>query len=175
MPDEKPRIETARRLRRAMTIPERRLWNLLRNRSVAGLKFRRQVPVGPFVVDFYCESARLAVELDGASHDNRGDYDKARQRYLEGQGLRVLRIHNEELLEDAEAVLLTIAKAAHVDLRAYFGNLFGAQAGSGGVRHPLTPGPSPEGEGGLEPSREKRPEAPRKRPEPEEQHPLTAP
>ncbi|MDQ3332941.1 MAG: endonuclease domain-containing protein [Planctomycetota bacterium] len=132
-----------------MTIPERRLWNLLRNRQLAELKFRRQVPVGPFVVDFYCEAAQLAVELDGLSHDNRGEYDKRRQKYLEEQGIRVLRMQNDELLENAEAVLLGIAKAAGVDLRTHYGNLFGAaQAANAAAGRPLTPDPSPEGEGG---------------------------
>jgi len=135
-----------------MTIPERRLWNLLRNRQLATLKFRRQVPIGPFVVDFYCESAKLAVELDGVSHDNRGGYDKRRQQYLEEQGIRVLRIQNDDVLTDAEAVLLGIAKTAGVDLRREYGNLFGpAQAKNAPAGRPLTPDPSPEGEGGWIP------------------------
>ena len=148
MQEHRSPIKTARKLRQRMPDPEHYLWSLLRNRKLAGLKFRRQHPVGPFVVDFYCESAKLAVELDGMSHDGRGGSDKSRQRYLEEAGLTVFRIHNEDLLQDAEAALLGIAKAAHVDLRSYYGNLFGpTQATSGSPRDPLTPDPSPPGEG----------------------------
>ncbi|MGC1274684.1 MAG: DUF559 domain-containing protein [Planctomycetaceae bacterium] len=143
-----PNTEKARDLRRRMPSPERYLWSLLRSRKLAGLKFRRQVPIGPFVVDFYCESARLVVELDGMSHDGRGDYDKRRQRYLEEAKLTVFRVQNEELLQDTEAVLLGIAKAAHIDLRSYYGNLFGpTQAANERTRPPLTPLPRERGTG----------------------------
>jgi very-short-patch-repair endonuclease len=149
MPDKNPnRVEAARELRRRIPDPERYLWSLLRNRKLAGLKFRRQVPIGPFIVDFYCEAAMLAVELDGASHDNRGAYDKSRQRYLEAAGIKVFRVQNEELLEDMEAVLIGIAKTAHIDLRAFHHKSRDeAQARSEPARDPLTPNPSPQGEG----------------------------
>jgi len=75
--------ERARLLRRDSTIPERILWKLLRDRRLSGAKFRRQHPVGPYVVDFYCPSHGLVVELDGRSHDDHGLQDQERERYLE--------------------------------------------------------------------------------------------
>src|SRR5262249_43802960 len=78
--------ERARQLRRASTVPERIIWGLLRDRRFKGHKFRRQHPVGPYVVDYYCASARLVVELDGRSHDDRGTADIERQRYGRDRG-----------------------------------------------------------------------------------------
>ena len=76
-----------------MTASEWRLWNKLRGRQLDGWKFRRQAPIGPFVVDFVCFAARLVVELDGSSHDDvKFDYDERRQAWLESQGFRVLRL-----------------------------------------------------------------------------------
>ena len=77
----------ARELRRDSTFPERLLWSRLRNRGLFGLKFRRQHPIGPFVIDFYCRESSLAVELDGRSHEGRESYDDARTDWLESQGL----------------------------------------------------------------------------------------
>jgi very-short-patch-repair endonuclease len=88
---------------------------MLRDRRLAGLKFRRQHPVGPFVVDFYCHAARLAVELDGMSHEGQADQDRRRTEYLEQEGLCVFRVTNDDLLDDPEAVALAIARAAGVE------------------------------------------------------------
>jgi very-short-patch-repair endonuclease len=101
-----------RRLRRDTTFPERLLWSRLRTAQVAGLKFRRQHPVGPFVVDFYCAEASLVVELDGRSHDGKADSDEQRSSYLRGLGLRVIRYTNDEVLEDIDAVVEEIARHA---------------------------------------------------------------
>ena len=69
------------------------MWNKLRGRQLDGWKFRRQSPIGPYVVDFVCFEARLVVELDGTSHDDTNvDYDERRQAWLESQGFRVLRL-----------------------------------------------------------------------------------
>ena len=73
-----------------MTETERRVWSRLRNRQVHGYKFRRQVPVGPYFVDFLCWSDRLAVEVDGPLHDDRTD--KLKDEYLKAQGFRVFRV-----------------------------------------------------------------------------------
>ena len=76
-----------------MTSSEIRVWLYLRRRKLDGWKFRRQHPIGPYVVDFYCPAARLVVELDGNSHDgSKDEYEDRRQAWLESQGYRVLRL-----------------------------------------------------------------------------------
>jgi very-short-patch-repair endonuclease len=101
---------------------------LLRNRRLAGLKFRRQHSVGPYVVDFFCHGARLAVEVDGGVHDDlaRAAYDAERQRMLEGSGLRVVRVSNVEVLGQPETVLARIIEAA----RPHPGPLPGGEGGA---------------------------------------------
>jgi len=111
--------ERARQLRADASKPESLLWFALRNRSVAGLKFRRQFPLGCYVVDFICLESRLVIELDGESHEGRIEYDAQRTRYIESLGYRVFRVTNEEVLQDVESVALGIAKAAGVDLHAW--------------------------------------------------------
>jgi very-short-patch-repair endonuclease len=75
-----------------MTVTERRLWSHLSNRQLDGWKFRRQVPIGAYFVDFLCNAAKLVIELDGSTHDElRFEYDQRRQAWLESQGYRVLR------------------------------------------------------------------------------------
>lgn len=99
--------ERARRLRREATSAEKRLWEYLRDRRLAGLKFRRQHPIGNFIVDFYCHELRLVVELEGSIHDKpeQAEYDAGRFRWLEAQGYTILRFRNEEVFEDLEGVL----------------------------------------------------------------------
>jgi very-short-patch-repair endonuclease len=104
-------IRRARQLRRDMTGPECRLWYALRDRRVVGSKFRRQVVIGPYIVDFYNHAARLVVELDGDSHADRGASDRAREAWLEAQGLRVIRISNDDVLHDLEGAVEGIANA----------------------------------------------------------------
>ena len=106
----------ARRLRRDATVPEQIVWGMLRGGRLAGLKFRRQHPIGPFVVDFYCHHIGLVVEVDGMSHDERAEEDRRRTEYLQQQGLRVFRVTNDDVLEDPEAVARGIAHAAGVEL-----------------------------------------------------------
>lgn len=101
----------ARKLRQEMTPPEWRLWRQVRNRRLLGLKFRRQVPLGRFVVDFLCEQHRLVVELDGDSHAGQQDYDRRRDIYLIAAGYRVLRIANRDVTGNLEDVLALIAEA----------------------------------------------------------------
>ena len=109
----------ARQLRATSPIPERVLWNVLRNRQVAGLRFRRQIPVGPYCVDFICSSAKLVVELDGMSHDGRQKHDAKRTEYLSEQGLRVFRVTNDDVLDDVESVAIAIAREAGIDVVAW--------------------------------------------------------
>lgn len=90
---------------------------MLRNRQVAGLRFRRQIPVGPYCVDFICSSAKLVVELDGRSHEGRRKHDAKRTEYLNGQGLRVFRVTNDDVLDDVESV--AIAREAGIDVVAW--------------------------------------------------------
>jgi very-short-patch-repair endonuclease len=107
-------IRRARGLRHEETPPEELLWLVLRNGQIGGLKFRRQHPVGPYVVDFYCHSAALVVELDGMSHDRRASQDAARTGYLESQGLRVLRVTNEDVMDNLDGVTREIARLTGV-------------------------------------------------------------
>jgi very-short-patch-repair endonuclease len=99
----------ARQLRRAMTEAEDRLWQELRGRKLAGLKFRRQVPIGPYVADFLCADALLIVEIDGSQHAESAT-DVARTKFLNAKGFRVLRFWNDEVVREVDAVCDTIIR-----------------------------------------------------------------
>jgi very-short-patch-repair endonuclease len=100
----------ARELRRNATDAERHLWFALRDRRLAAYKFRRQRPIGPFIVDFACIEHRLVIEADGGQHaDNPAD--DARTAWLMSQGWRVLRFWNNDILVNTEGVLLSILEA----------------------------------------------------------------
>jgi very-short-patch-repair endonuclease len=104
--------DTARELRKYLTDVERRLWTALRNRQFEHHKFRRQQPIGPYVVDFVCFEEKLVIELDGGQHGvelNRAN-DTVRTRRLEADGFRVLRFWNNQLNENFEGVLEIIAR-----------------------------------------------------------------
>ncbi len=101
-------LTRARRLRREMSPPERKVWAVLRARGLAGYKFKRQLPVGPFIVDFLCAEKRLVLEIDGESHDTQLDYDKRRDRYLRKAGYRVLRLTNEDVMNELEASMRVV-------------------------------------------------------------------
>jgi len=103
-------LARARALRAAETPAETKLWAMLRGRHLR-VKFRRQQPIGPFIVDFFCAEARLVVELDGPSHDGRRGYDERRTKWLEGQGYRVVRLANEAVHERPEEVYQVLATA----------------------------------------------------------------
>ena len=123
---------SARKLRRKMTLPEVVLWHWLRQRP-EGLKFRRQHPTGPFVLDFYCSDARLAIEVDGEAHSrgDRPERDEARDQWLRSAGIETLRIPAAELLGDVDAVLRLIVSEARRRLP---------------LHHPAAPdGPPPRG------------------------------
>jgi very-short-patch-repair endonuclease len=107
-------IERARTLRRENTPPEELLWLDLRNGQIGGMKFRRQRPIGPYVADFYCHSARLVVEVDGMSHDNKEPQDAAKTKHIESQGLRILRVTNDDVMHDLDAVTREIARLCGV-------------------------------------------------------------
>ena len=94
-------------MRGAPTESKLRLWRLLRDRRLSGFKFRRQVPVGPYIVDFLCVGAKLIVEADGSQHAE-SRHDNIRDAYLAGQGWKVLRFWNNEVSQNREGVLETI-------------------------------------------------------------------
>ena len=98
----------ARSLRKKSTDAEYALWNLLRNRQLVGYKFRRQAPIGRYIVDFLCFERKLVVELDGGQHQEQANYDAERTRVLESRGYRVIRFWNNLVLEDTDAVLQAV-------------------------------------------------------------------
>lgn len=99
--------ERARALRRHRTPAERKLWWRLRDLKAQGFKFRQQAPIDGYIVDFVCLSARLIVEVDGGTHSTDAELaaDSRRQRYLEGQQFRVVRVTNAEVFEAIDAVM----------------------------------------------------------------------
>jgi very-short-patch-repair endonuclease len=117
--------DQARTLRQSSTEAEQALWYRLRAGRLAGLKFRRQHPVPPYVVDFYCDALKLVVELDGSQHTE--DVDRTRTRFLENRGMAVLRFWDNKVTQQMDAVLGAILATAH--------------------DRTLTPTPLPAGEG----------------------------
>ncbi|MBV8972946.1 MAG: endonuclease domain-containing protein [Sphingomonadaceae bacterium] len=103
-------LERVRALRRAQTPAEAALWRELRGRRLGGFKFRRQVDLRPFIVDFACLEAKLVVEADG-QHTDAADYDQRRTAWLEQHGYRVLRFWNHEVLGKRSGVMATILAA----------------------------------------------------------------
>jgi very-short-patch-repair endonuclease len=101
----------ARKLRKRMTEAEMHLWNALRDRGCAGVKFRRQVPLGGFIADFCSLRPKLVIEVDGHIHDRQIEYDMERSRYLEERGFAVMRLSNGKVLRDLPGTLKLIVKA----------------------------------------------------------------
>lgn len=102
-------LGVAQRLRRSPTQAEAAMWGALRGKELSGRRFRRQQPIGCFVVDFYCARERLIVEVDGPVHGERREADAERQRILESLGFSVLRFTNAQVLDHLPQVLETIA------------------------------------------------------------------
>lgn len=103
-------MSRARLLRKKATDAERILWRHLRNRNFAGYKFRRQHPLDPYILDFYCPSAKLAIELDGGGHNYRAGQirDRARSEFIGRQGIAVLRFWNHQVRQEPDSVLQAI-------------------------------------------------------------------
>ena len=101
----------ARDLRANATEAERLLWRHLSARQVAGVRFNRQVPIGPYICDFVARSAKLVVEVDGGQHGRRTDEDATRTRYLEALGFTVVRFWNDDVIERTEGAVQAIAAA----------------------------------------------------------------
>ncbi len=114
MPPPAETYRRAARLRRALTPPEARLWSCLKARSLSGTRFRRQHPIGPYILDFYCPSVRLAVEVDGALHDypEQLAHDARRTAWLAQQGIRVLRVRATDIRDYLDGVLALIEQEA---------------------------------------------------------------
>ncbi|NJM13484.1 MAG: endonuclease domain-containing protein [Synechococcaceae cyanobacterium SM1_2_3] len=104
-------LNYARDLRSHATEAEQLLWRYLRARRFMGLKFKRQKPMGCFIVDFICLEHRLIIELDGGQHADQMDYDQARTLWLESQGFVVLRFWNHDVMKQLEGVLERIGQA----------------------------------------------------------------
>ncbi len=103
------RTGVARHLRSEPTRAERKMWSKLRDRRFLGLKFKRQAPIGQFVVDFVCLDAKLIIEVDGGQHSERLAADMKRTRTLESMGYLVMRFWNNDVLTNIEGVLELIA------------------------------------------------------------------
>ena len=97
-----------------MTPPELRLWVILRGKALAGLRFRRQHPIGPYILDFYCPTARLAVEADGEGHDrpDQAGHDMRRDRWLTEQGVATPRFAAIDVRDNLDGVAIAIIAAA---------------------------------------------------------------
>ena len=116
--DKLPRLKNfARSLRRESTDAERRLWSRLRDRGIEGFKFRRQVPVAGYILDFYCVKAKLVIEVDGGQHEDPSGTakDQRRDAVLESIGMRVLRFSDVDVLRDTDAVLEEIYRVLSVE------------------------------------------------------------
>ena len=100
----------AKLLRKNQTPQEQKLWSLLRNKKFQNLKFKRQVPFGNYVADFFCESQKLIIEIDGSQHNFEENklYDEERTKFFENEGYRVIRFWNNEIDENIEGVYLKI-------------------------------------------------------------------
>ncbi|HEY1607397.1 MAG TPA: DUF559 domain-containing protein [Allosphingosinicella sp.] len=147
-------VPRARKLRRGATDAEQTLWNALRE-SLRGAHFRRQAPLGPYFADFVSHGAQLVVELDGGGHaePDAQEHDLERTRFLNGEGYRVLRFWNNEVLENLDGVLRVIAAQIPSPLVGE-GGLKGRMRGARQSRAPASgrhPHPSPphKGEGGI--------------------------
>ena len=108
------RTNRSRELRNNLTDAEKKIWQQLRLRNLEGNKFRRQHPIGNFIVDFVCIEKKLIVELDGGQHQLRQDYDSKRTDYLEGKGYKVLRFWDNDALLETDSVMKVIYEALKI-------------------------------------------------------------
>lgn len=106
-------MKLAGELRRNQTLAEKTLWQALRKRNLKGHKFRRQHPIGRYIVDFYCHSAKLVVEVDGSIHDilSVKEYDIGREQEIAALGIHVLRFTNDQVLNNLDSVVQEIISA----------------------------------------------------------------
>ena len=108
--------ERAQRLRREATPAERKLWARLKAKQLSGLQFRKQHPIGPYIVDFYCAELKLAIEIDGDSHGSRDaqQYDERRSAFIASKDVRIIRFWNSDIHERLDGVLADILEEERV-------------------------------------------------------------
>ena len=104
-------IQRVRELRKEQTPPEWKLWQVLRNRRLDGIKFKRQTVIGKYIVDFSCAEMNLVIELDGGQHAGQTEYDAIRTAFLEAEGYLVLRFWNNDVMNNLDAVVNEIQRA----------------------------------------------------------------
>lgn len=104
-------LKKAKLLRSKMTAAETKLWDRLKAKQIGGLRFRRQHPINIYIVDFYCHSKRLVIEVDGEIHNSQVEYDNDRTKDLEFYGLKVIRFSNYETENNIENVIHKIIKS----------------------------------------------------------------
>ena len=102
----------ARTLRKNSTIQEKRLWNLLKNHQFHSLKFKRQQPIGNYIVDFICKEAKIIIEVDGGQHNEKEiiEADNEKTAFLESKGYKVIRFWNNEVYENIEGIIKRLEK-----------------------------------------------------------------
>ncbi len=131
-------IQKARVLRSNLTDAEQVLWRHIRLRQIDNHKFRRQRPVGPYIVDFVCLEKKLVIEVDGGQHSDNKAYDAARDQWLNTQGYRVLRFWNNDVLTNIEGVMEIVQRAMDepppVSSPGFGGGKFG-DVGVSGIVH----------------------------------------
>jgi very-short-patch-repair endonuclease len=108
---EKQTTINARELRSSMTDAEQRLWRSIRGKEIFSCRFRRQHPIGKYIADFACVEKKLVIELDGGQHQDQFAYDEHRTAFLQAQGWQVLRFWNNDVFENQNGVLASIADA----------------------------------------------------------------
>ena len=109
-------VELARKLRKNATTQERIVWEILRAHRFYGYEFRRQYPIGDYIVDFVCREKKIIIELDGGQHntDVNIEYDNARTMYLEAKGYKVIRFWNNEIDKNKEGFYLRLKKEFNI-------------------------------------------------------------
>ncbi len=111
--DRQLQVERARAMRKNPTEAEKKLWMVLRGKNLEGYKFRRQHPIGPYIVDFCCLKNKLVIEVDGGQHLDQQKEDHQRTSFLESRGFHVLRFWNDEVLNRMDDVCDHIVQALH--------------------------------------------------------------
>ncbi len=97
-------IKRARELRKNMTDAEKKIWQSIRKRQILGNKFRKQVPIGPYIADFVCFEKKMIVEIDGGQHKAQEGYDQKRTEFFQSRGFQVIRFWNNDVLTNIEGV-----------------------------------------------------------------------
>ncbi len=109
------KLQRAKELRRESTPAEQILWQALRRNQLGGFHFRRQQVIGGFIADFYCHAAGLVVEVDGGIHHRQAEYDRERDKIVSTFGVRILRIQNEDVVNNLAGVLNNILQCCHIE------------------------------------------------------------